>query len=211
MHSPLCRLLQRCLLLSTSLSIAHSATPPAPVPTTDEPVALSPFVVEELTDTGYAATNTVEGSRLNTALRDTPGAISVFTRDLLEDLAATSIEDILRYDVNADRTYGGDDLVGAGSQDNMFGDQGLNFSVRGLLGTRVRLLRRCSRLGVVRLHLSAACSSRSAGMVRRRPHEFALLSEMSGARAAACQNSHVSVDALADWTADFVSCRRCGR
>lgn len=101
----------------------------------DDPVALSPFVVEELTDTGYAATNSLEGSRLRTSLRDTPGAISVFTKDLLDDLAATSIDDILRYDVNADLTFGGDDAVGAGSQDNMFGDQGLTFSVRGLPGT----------------------------------------------------------------------------
>jgi hypothetical protein len=32
-------------------------------------------------DTGYLATNTVDGSGLNTALRDSLGAISVFTRE----------------------------------------------------------------------------------------------------------------------------------
>ncbi len=112
-----------------------AATAPSSPGNKEEAVELSPFVVAELTDTGYAANNTLEGSRLNTALRDTPGSISIFTKDLLDDLAATSIEDILLYDVNADVTNGGDDAVGAGAQSNMFGDQGFTFNVRGLAGT----------------------------------------------------------------------------
>jgi outer membrane receptor for monomeric catechols len=120
------------------------AAPPAPTPApasaaaaarAEEAVELSPFVVTEQTDTGYAATNTLEGSRLNTALRDTPGSISVFTKDLLDDLAATTIEEILRYDLNADIPMGGDDPSGLGNQSNMFGDQGLGFNIRGLAGS----------------------------------------------------------------------------
>ncbi|MBI5692107.1 MAG: TonB-dependent receptor [Verrucomicrobia bacterium] len=119
-------------------TVLLAAAPPAsttPPTRTEEAVELSPFVVTELTERGYAATNTLEGSRLNTALRDTPGAISVFTRDLLDDLAATSLDDILRYDLNADLPVGGDDPGGGGSQVNMFGDQGTLFNVRGLPGT----------------------------------------------------------------------------
>lgn len=116
-------------------SILFAASAPAPTAPKEEPVELSPFVVTEMTDTGYAATNTLEGSRLNTALRDTPGSISIFTKDLLDDLAATSMEEILRYDVNADVAHGGDEPGGAGSQINMFGDQGFTFNVRGLPGT----------------------------------------------------------------------------
>jgi outer membrane receptor protein involved in Fe transport len=116
-------------------SVLLAANAPAPAATKEEPVELSPFVVAEFTETGYAATNTLDGSRLNTALRDTPGSISVFTKDLIDDLAATSLEEILRYDLNADVTHGGDDPVGAGAQANMFGDQGFAFNVRGLAGT----------------------------------------------------------------------------
>ena len=123
--------LLRCTALAAFLSSAlGAATAPAP-----PPVELSPFVVIEQTDTGYAATNSLDGSRLNTALRDTPASISVFTKDFLDDIGATSLEEILRYDVNADMTFGGDDPVGAGSQDNMFGDQGVTFNVRGLAGS----------------------------------------------------------------------------
>jgi iron complex outermembrane receptor protein len=134
---PSLSVLLACALLAPSAALA-AAAPSAQstaVPRPEEPVELSPFVVTELTDTGYAATNSLEGSRLNTALRDTPGAISVFTRDLLDDLAATSLEDILRYDLNADIPMGGDDPGGGGSQSNMFGDQGALFNVRGLPGT----------------------------------------------------------------------------
>jgi len=134
MNTPICfRAPVALIALLPSMLVAASS--PASTASKNDPVTLSPFVVTELTDTGYAATSSLDGSRLNTSLKDTPGAISVFTKDLLDDLSATSIEDILRYDVNADMTHGGDDPVGNGNQDNMFGDQGISFSVRGLPGT----------------------------------------------------------------------------
>src|SRR4051812_6533484 len=76
-----------------------AAAAPAPAVNKEEPIELSPFVVSTQADTGYAATNTLDGSRLNTALRDTPGAISVFTKDFLDDIGATNMEEILRYDL----------------------------------------------------------------------------------------------------------------
>jgi iron complex outermembrane receptor protein len=111
-----------------------STTPTTPPVNTEDPIELSPFVVSELTEKGYAATNTLDGSRLNTALRDTPGAISVFTRDFLDDLAATNMEEILRYDLSAEISKADADVGGGGAQANMFGDQGLTFRVRGLVG-----------------------------------------------------------------------------
>src|SRR5688500_8638484 len=68
----------------------------------DETVTLSPFQVNAAQDTGYQATNTLEGSRLNTPLRDTPGAISIFAKDFLNDIGATDLESILRYDLSAE-------------------------------------------------------------------------------------------------------------
>jgi iron complex outermembrane recepter protein len=128
-------LLRVAVLAALAPSLLLAANAPGSSATKEEPVELSPFVVAEQTDAGYAATNSLDGSRLNTALRDTPASISVFTKDFLDDIGATSIEEILRYDVNADMTFGGDDPVGAGSQDSMFGDQGVSFSVRGLAGS----------------------------------------------------------------------------
>ncbi|MBI4625265.1 MAG: TonB-dependent receptor plug domain-containing protein [Verrucomicrobia bacterium] len=134
-HTDLRRLAIPAILVSTLLLLAaRAASAPVPAVSKEEPVELSPFVVSELTETGYAATNTLEGSRLNTALRDTPGAISVFTKDFLDDLAATNLEEILRYDLSAEINKGDADPGGAGAQINMFGDQGLTFRVRGLVG-----------------------------------------------------------------------------
>lgn len=123
----------RSFLLSCAL-VLPALAPSGRAAAKDEPIELSPFVVSTQTDRGYAATNTLDGSRLNTALRDTPAAIGVFTRDFLDDLGATNIEELLRYDLSAEISKGDADPGGAGAQANMFGDQGIQFRVRGLVG-----------------------------------------------------------------------------
>jgi outer membrane receptor protein involved in Fe transport len=65
-----------------------------------ELIALSPFVVQSDRDSGYTATNTLAGSRLNTELRDTAAAISVFTKQFLEDIAVTNVVDAMSYALN---------------------------------------------------------------------------------------------------------------
>lgn len=67
---------------------------------------LNPFVVTTEAETGYAATNTLNGSRLNTALRNTPAAISVFTRDFMDDIGATDIASLLLYDLSSEVEFG---------------------------------------------------------------------------------------------------------
>jgi iron complex outermembrane recepter protein len=82
------------------------ASPPAPgsanVPTPSEVVELSPFTVNTNRDLGYSAENTLAGSRLNTALRDTAGSVSVFTKEFLDDLAITDIRELVQYSVNSE-------------------------------------------------------------------------------------------------------------
>ena len=79
------------LLALVLLPAAIAATPPAPTPAdAGTPVALSAFTVSGSRDVGYTATNTLAGTRLNTALQDIGTALSVVTRELLDDLAATS-------------------------------------------------------------------------------------------------------------------------
>lgn len=105
--------------------------------TSDETVTLSPFHVSSSDDTGYRATNTLDGSRLNTALKDTPGAISIFTRDLLDDMGVTDVMDLLRYDVSAEESFGDDAFGGPGGEQGKAGDIGLpaNWRTRGLDGS----------------------------------------------------------------------------
>ena len=77
---------------------------PAPVPagTTDEVIELNPFTVNMSRDVGYQAESTLAGSRLNTKLRDTPAAVSVFTKEFLDDLAITDVKQLVEYSVSSE-------------------------------------------------------------------------------------------------------------
>lgn len=78
--------------------------PPAPAVASgeEEKLVLSPFAVVSGLDTGYIAENSLAGSRINTKLRDTPGSVSVFTKEFLDDLAITDIKQLTEYSVNTE-------------------------------------------------------------------------------------------------------------
>jgi iron complex outermembrane receptor protein len=63
----------------------------------DETVVLSPFTVSTDKDRGYRATNSISGTRLNTAIKDLPMPIEVITEDFLRDTASTDLRQSLRY------------------------------------------------------------------------------------------------------------------
>jgi outer membrane receptor protein involved in Fe transport len=71
--------------------------PPAPKPGDPELIELSPFVVSSSKDTGYQATSTLAGTRLNTAVKDLAASVSIYTKDFMEDIGATSSSDLLIY------------------------------------------------------------------------------------------------------------------
>lgn len=71
-------------------------------PGADAPVTLTPFVVEETEDRGYAAASTLAGTRLRTDLRDVGAAISVVTAQFLADTASTNARDLLIYTTNTE-------------------------------------------------------------------------------------------------------------
>lgn len=97
----------------------------------DESVELSPFVVSSARDTGYTAANTLAGSRLNSQIADTPAAISVFTKDFLDDIGAINVNDSMEYALN-----GGNDLVEA-TGNNVVGNN-FNYRIRGFTGSAAR-------------------------------------------------------------------------
>jgi outer membrane receptor protein involved in Fe transport len=77
----------------TSHLAAQSVTPAA----TGDTVKLNPYVISAETDNGYAPTETLSGTRLKTAAKDIPPAISIISADMLADLGALNFNDVLDF------------------------------------------------------------------------------------------------------------------
>lgn len=85
-------------LFATSRVVAQTvAPPPAPSAGEDETVVLSPFTVSTEKDKGYAATNAISGSRVNTAIKDLPIPMQVITSEFISDTGATDLRKSLSY------------------------------------------------------------------------------------------------------------------
>ena len=89
------------LLANATLPVASFAqttdaasTKPSP---TDETVVLSPFTVSTEKDKGYAATNAISGSRVDTAIKDLPIPMQVITSEFITDTGATDLRKSLSY------------------------------------------------------------------------------------------------------------------
>src|SRR5690606_13784306 len=104
----------------------------------DEPVVLSPFVVDSTQDRGYAATSTLAGTRIRTDLADIGSSISVITPEMLQDLGAKNNETILAYALNTEvggvyGNFSGGVSQGASIREtNLFANPNSNTRVRGL-------------------------------------------------------------------------------
>jgi hypothetical protein len=78
-----------------------AAQPPAPaVKPQDDMIILSPFVVDASSDTGYAATSTLGGTRLKSELKDVASQIDVMTPEFLTDIGALTLDEALKYSTN---------------------------------------------------------------------------------------------------------------
>jgi iron complex outermembrane receptor protein len=127
------------LLLALSLPAVAQVAPalPAskPADKPEDAIQLSPFEVRPEDDSGYQAANTTAGSRLNSKLKDTPAAVSPFTKEFLADIGATDLESMLAYATNVERevedsTNGFNNPPGRDSTGNDF-----RFRVRGVAGS----------------------------------------------------------------------------
>lgn len=101
----------------------------------EEVVTLSPFEVISEKDTGYAATSSLAGSRLNTNLRDIASAVSVVTPEFLKDTGATNLQDLLVYTTNTEVSGINGNFYGGNADDNGYRNQML---ANPQTGTRVR-------------------------------------------------------------------------
>jgi len=98
------RLTPRLLLAlcAASTGLAQTRAPVAPA-TENEVLVLTPFEVTASTgNEGYTAATTLAGNRLNTELRDIGSAVSVVTKEFLQDTAATDNNSLLQYTVGTE-------------------------------------------------------------------------------------------------------------
>ena len=124
----------RHLLPASALLAALATLPSTLAQSTDDDrqsFDLSPFEVKADQDRGYVATATLAGSRLNTALSDTPASISVMTKEFLNDIAATSIGDAVSYGLNTGNDIGGGNANVGASTGNGLVDNEFNIQIRG--------------------------------------------------------------------------------
>ncbi len=98
-------------------------------------VVLPPFEVRTDEDEGYVATSTLGGTLIRTQLSDVGSAISVYTKDFLEDIGAFDNETLLAFTVNTDVGGAQGTFVNANSQgeeNDAFGNGNANTRIRGL-------------------------------------------------------------------------------
>ena len=67
----------------------------------EDAIVLSPFVVNADKDVGYTAASSLAGGRTDMALKDISAAVSVMTREFIDDVAATNYQQISEWGVNS--------------------------------------------------------------------------------------------------------------
>jgi hypothetical protein len=106
------------LMAASGVKLAAQTVAPttasAAAPAKDELIQLSPFSVTTDRDVGFVATSSLAGGRLATDLADTPVAYSVQTREFLDALNISDVNEALNWTVSANTTPddGGGQLFG---------------------------------------------------------------------------------------------------
>ena len=127
------------VIVALSLPAFAQVVPPAAANRTsgvgDPAVELSPFVISSSSEAGWVATETLAGSRLRTDFKDVPNQIETFTKDFMQDLGLTSLDQALIYTANVENSM---DYV-PGTAGSQVSDPGLGGRVRGIgTGTLTR-------------------------------------------------------------------------
>ncbi|MEO6244490.1 MAG: TonB-dependent receptor plug domain-containing protein, partial [Opitutaceae bacterium] len=119
------------LMAATASARAQSAPPaPAvrPAVTAEPAIELSPFVISSSAEVGWIATETLAGSRLRTDFKDVPNQIETLTKDFMQDLGLTSLDQALLYTANVENSQ---DYV-PGTAGSQVSDPGSGGRVRGI-------------------------------------------------------------------------------
>jgi outer membrane receptor protein involved in Fe transport len=138
------RLIFPLLLGTATLGAQSIASVPPPARASlaataaEDVIELSPFSVSSSKDVGYLAQNTLAGSRLNSSLKDTPGVLDVLTKEFLDDIGATTLEQALAFSANFAEDNGDFDSQGVINTVFPGSQAGVSFRTRGLGGTVAR-------------------------------------------------------------------------
>jgi outer membrane receptor protein involved in Fe transport len=126
-------------LLRTCLTLAIASAPVALAQddADDEVFELSPFQVSSQGDTGYQATNSLAGTRLNTPLRDVASTVSVVTKQFLQDTGSTDLQELLVYTAGTEIGGAGGNFSNPDGANTVSGVQDPNFR-EPVRNTRVR-------------------------------------------------------------------------
>lgn len=87
------------------------------VPEKESVITLSSFEVTSDRDVGYTASSALAGGRIDAPLKETPSAVTIMTREFLDDIAATSFSSAAEWAPNAIPV--GDTGGGAGGEHNV--------------------------------------------------------------------------------------------
>ncbi len=127
-----------CLTASANLSKAQQAPAPTPVQAPvvsdtstkdEEPVTLSPFVINSTEDNGYQASSTLSGTRLKTDFKDLPGSVSAITKGMMDDLGVHNSDQLLTYTLGTEVTGLGGNFSGSANQAGNYDQDGINRDV----------------------------------------------------------------------------------
>jgi outer membrane receptor protein involved in Fe transport len=135
------RVIALCGVSFAITSLPAQTLAPAPVPANEAATVLSPFEVISDRDTGYAATSSLSGGRLATALDKTPSAISVLTSEFLEDIGAVNVLQALQWTTNG-AASGDADVISDGGIGTS--QAGISTESRGGVAVRLRGIRDAS-------------------------------------------------------------------
>ena len=95
------------VLAGLSVSTAFGQGAPAPsASASNEAVRLDPFSVSADSDVGFVAASALAGGRISTALKDTPVAFSVITKEFLDAFNITDIASASNWTTNSDYALG---------------------------------------------------------------------------------------------------------
>lgn len=84
------------LISPLTMSAQTPAATPPPAPK-DDRVLLSTFEVSSTQDKGYTSGNAATGFKTNESMLKIPQAVTLVTRDLIDDIGATDSSNILRF------------------------------------------------------------------------------------------------------------------
>jgi hypothetical protein len=123
--------------MAGALPLVAQTVAPDTTPKSEETLVLSPFEVNAEDDNGYQATQTLAGTRIRTDLKDVGSAITVVTKQFMQDIGATDNSSLLQYTPNAEvagtrGTYAGLGNATSVDETNSLRQPGSNNRVRGL-------------------------------------------------------------------------------